>query len=220
MKLRGLITVVLLIILSLSVLVSCENDRDYDEAEVILAARELIKKSETLNYIYYGKGFLFTDEGSGIYKKIDSAQSLKYGIDTIDELKAMTYEVFSSERAALIIATVLSPIQDEDGKILHYARYYQHTDESESYIMVNGIYEYSMTNGIEYNYDGVRVYDVEGEVIVVSVPVTLTRADGKIKETELKIKLIEEENGFRICSASHAVYDEHSDVLDDLMNKK
>ncbi|MBO5907540.1 MAG: hypothetical protein J6Q85_05275 [Clostridia bacterium] len=219
MKIKGLITAVLLLTLSLSVLVSCENDRDYDEAEVILAAKDLIRKSEPLNFIYYGKGFLFTEDGSGVYKKIDPTECERYGISTIDELKAKTYEVFSSERAALMIQTVLLPIQDEDGKVLHYARYYQHTTDTESYIMVNTTHEYSMTNTVCYDYENISVYDVEGEVIVVNIPVTLTRADGKVKNSEIKIKLIEEETGFRICSASHAVYDENSDLLEELLKK-
>ncbi len=219
MRLKKIIASLLIAVLSVSVLVSCENDREYNETEVILAAESLIKKSEPLNEIYYGKGFLFTETGSGIYKKIDSLECERYGIHTIDALKERTFEVFSTDRAELMFSTHLSSIQDEDGNILHYARYYQHTSGDESYIMVNGIYEYSMTNRTVYDYSGISVYDVEGEIIIVSVPVTLIRTDGKEKRTELKIKLIEESKGWRICSASHAVYDENSDAYEDLLNQ-
>lgn len=217
MRIKGFICLILACVISLSVLTSCEIDRDYDEAEVIAAAESLIRKSEPLNLIYYGKGFLYTEEGSGIYKKIDPSECEKYGISTIDELKTRTLEVFSGERAELMFKTHLSAIQDEDGNILHYARYYQQTSGDESYIMVNEAYDYQMTNGIAYDYGSIKVYDVEGKVIVVSISVTLTGANSKVKKLELKVKLIEEENGFRICSAAHAVYDENSDVLDDLL---
>ena len=52
-----LLTIV--VIIALFSCVSCGNNRDYDEIEVIEAAKDLIKKSEKLNDIYYGYGIQY-----------------------------------------------------------------------------------------------------------------------------------------------------------------
>ena len=123
MRLKRLTALLLTLIITLVLVCSCENDREYDEAEVISAAEELLKKSEPLNEIYYGKGFIPSDEGKGIYKKALSGECERLEIYSLDELKEKTREVFYTDRADMMINTVLSSIQDEDGNILHYARY-------------------------------------------------------------------------------------------------
>ena len=219
MKIKQLIAILLLLIFTAASFTSCENDREYDEAEVIRAAEELIRKSEPINEIYYGKGFLPSKEGKGIYKKVAEGECERLNVYSLDELKAKTKEIFSFDRAEMMINTGLTPIQDEEGNIFHYARYYEEKGEDVSYIMVNEVYEYQMTNSIAYDYSKISVDDVEGEIIVVKLPVTLTRKDGVVKNTELKIKMIEEEAGWRFFSASHAVYDENSDIYEELNNQ-
>lgn len=213
-----IISLLLVFILSFS-LTSCEKDREYDEGEVIAAAKSLLEKAKPINEIYYGKGLEFDEEsGNGIYK-IALRESLEsFGIGSVEELKTRTLEIYSDERAELMFNTVLSSISDE-GVIKHYVRYYDYTDEEGNFfVMVNSTYSYYMTGEIEY-LDGVEVVDVEGEVIVISVPVKLTSEAGKVKNTELEIRMIEESDGWRFTTASHAVYNESSDAYEDLLDK-
>ena len=78
-----LLTIV--VIMSLLLCVSCGNDRDYDAAEVIGAAKELIKKSEKLNDIYYGYGIQYEkneSEANGSYYPADYTSLSKFGVNT------------------------------------------------------------------------------------------------------------------------------------------
>ena len=50
MKIKAFLLIII-VILTLNFTVSCTKNRKYDEAEVTLAAKELLKKSEKLNYI-------------------------------------------------------------------------------------------------------------------------------------------------------------------------
>ena len=215
---RKLILLLTVLLLSLS-LVSCEKDREYDEGEVISAARELLSLAKPINEIYYGKGLEYDPEsGNGIYKTALEESLSGFGISSVEELKEKTLRVYSDERANLMFNTVLSSISDE-GVIKHYTRYYDYTDgEGNSFVMVNSDYNYYLTGEIEY-LDGIEVVDVEGEIIVISVPVRLTSVSGKVKNTSLEIRMIEESDGWRFTTASHAVYNESSDAYEDLLDK-
>lgn len=219
MRAVGKIILTALIMTLLLSLVSCEKDREYNEGEVIAAAEELLSKVKPINEIYYGKGLQYAeDSGSGIYKAATEESLSYFGISSIEELKAKTLEIYSDSRSDVMFNTVLEAISD-DGVIRHYARYYDYTDEEEnSFVMVNSKYEYYLTGDIEY-LPGIRVTDVEGEVIVISVPVRLTSESGKIKETSLEIRMLEESDGWRFTTPTHAVYNESSDAYEDLLDK-
>ena len=206
----------LLLIASLMTLVSCERDREYNEAEVIAAAKELLLKTQAVNEIFYGKGFeVVEDEGVGIYKKASAESLSSYGVFTIDDIKRKTLEVFSDKRSSIMFSTVLESIKDE-GVIVHYLRYYEHTDEDgNKYVMVNTDYDYHLKGSIEY-LDGINVKDVKGEIIIIGVPVKLTSQSGKVKNTEIEIEMIEEEDGWRFNSPSEAVYNESTEEYENL----
>ena len=217
---RRLISMLLLVVTLFS-LASCERDREYDEAEVLAAAAELVELSRDLNEIYYGKGLGYDEEdGIGAYKRATSSSLMKYGITTVDDLRAKTKAVFSQQMSASLFNMALDPIYNGTS-IVGYRRYYQEYDDdgNSTSIMVKSNYEYFGTGEIIYR-EGITVWDVEGDVIIVNVPVTLVReSDGKTKDTVLKVRLIEEEGGWRLHSDSYAVYNESSDKYDEL-NKK
>lgn len=217
---KGRIIISLFLILTSFIsLISCERDREYDEAEVISAAESLIEKAVIINEIYYGKGIGYDEEsGVGIYKRATDESLSEFEISSIDDLRAKTLEVFSDRRANTMFSTVLNSIKDDD-VIVHYLRYYQHTDEDgESYIMVNSQYDYYLKGSIEYQ-SGIRVKDVRREIIVISVPVKLTSEDGKIKYTEIEVDMIEESDGWRFDSPCDAVYNENTDKYEEIIKK-
>ena len=214
------ITALLLALILMFTLTSCEKDREYDEAEVLRATADLIERAKPINEIFYGKGLSFTEEGAiGAYKPATPASLTRYGISTIDDLKALTRSVYSSKTSEGIFAAVLSPTYSGDS-IVNYARYYQAVDDdgNPTTIMVRSNYEHFGSTNMVYH-DGMTVKDVEGEVIIVSVPVTLTReSDGKVKNTTIDVKLIEEADGWRLCKTTYVVYTESTDEYDE-MNK-
>lgn len=206
-----LLTIV--VIFSVFTINSCKKEpknREYDEAEVVVAAKDLIKKSEILNEIYYGHGIEcdLTDvsNANGNYYPADLLSTKKFGVETIEDIKALTRECFTQSLSNLMISTVLMPITDDDGNIIKLARYYQEYDALdttlEKCIMVNSEYSSEdkilFKDDVEYFYDTVRVSHAEGEKIIVKIDVKVTNSSGNVKEDVLEVELLEEKNGFRL----------------------
>ena len=214
MKIKAfLLTIV--VIFSVFSTVSCKTkvkDREYNEQEVIAAAKDLIKKSEKLNDIYYGHGIecdlSATNESNGYYFPADYASLKKFGVETVADIKALTRECFTEAQSNYMINTTFSSVKDGGGDIIHFSRYYQEYDSleltKEKCIMVYSKYEILLKDTVEYLYDTVRVADVEGQIIIVEIDVRATNSDGDVQEKKIKINLLEEKDGFRIDSPTYA----------------
>ncbi len=214
---KRLLSVILTLVLILS-LIACDRDREYDEAEVLSAAGELIEKSHKLNELFYGKGLEYTEDGGvGKYKPA-TKESLEYfGISTVEDMKSLVREIFSASYSDVIFnSSVFSSVKLDD-VIKSYARYYQSYDENDEPcgIMVLSDYEYTMTGSYEYK-DGLEVVDVEGEVIVVRAQVIATDEHGESKTINFDIRLFEESYGWRLITPTYVIYNEYSDIYDNL----
>lgn len=207
----------LLIAFSIFSLFSCERDRDYDESEVLSAASELIDKSYKLNELLWGKGLSFSDEGIGIYKLATEESLAEYGISTLEDMKNMVRDIFSSTYSGVIFNSDVFTSVKIDDVIKSYARYYQKYDENDkpTGIMIRSDYEYELKGSYVYS-DSLKVIDVEGEIIVVRALVSATSESDKTKNFEVDIRLIEEEGGWRLIAPTYVVYNEYSDIYEDL----
>ena len=200
MKIKAFL-LTLVVILNLFTVVSCkekEKDREYDEQIVISAAKDLIKKSEKLNEIYYGYGIEYNssegNDANGYYFPADILSCEKYGVTNVDDIKRLTRECFSTSQSNYMINTVLSSVKDEDENIIQFSRYYQEYDSlntsEEKCIMVYSKYEPFLLDKVEYLYDTVRVCDVQGDIIVVEIEVKATNASGNVQQKKIKINLL------------------------------
>ena len=220
-RFKKISALIALLAVILSLLVSCENDRKYDEAEVIAAAKELIAKSHRLNELLYGKGLAFTDEGVGVYKRASAESLAYYGIETVEDMKAMVREIFSEDYSEIIFSSDIFTGVKVDGEIKSYARYYQSYDENDlpNGIMVRSDYNYPLRGSYEYH-DSMEVIDVEGDIIVVNTLVHATSESGTLKNVNFKVRLEEDTAGWRLVSPTYVVYNEYTDLYDDLINNK
>ena len=212
-----LLTIV--VIIALFACVSCSNDREYDENEVIANAKILISKSEKLNDIYYGHGIKYTKDesaGNGIYYPADYFSLNEFGVQTVNDIKNLTVECFTKEYSDLIINTKLAQVSDDEG-IQVYARYYQKynaLDNSEECIMVNKNAVIYLTDTVIYDYSSIHVSRVEGEEVFVKISATVITEDGKTQTKEIEISLLEEENGWRINSPTYVRYFDRQEYED------
>ena len=218
---------ILLVISSIVILIvkNTNKNREYDEQEVLAAAVSLIKKSEKLNELYYGKGILHTQDTSaanGYYYPADTSSLRKFGVSTIKDIENLTRECYTVSLSNNIISTKLSSVSDEDG-ILAYARYYQKYDtldtKKEECIMVYINSPVYLTDEIEYDYESLSVSGVKGEEVFVTIKVTVTNSEGKTQTKDLEISLLEEENGWRINSPTYVKYFDRQEY-DDLQKNK
>ena len=221
-----LITIV--VIICLFSCFSCSDrkikNREYNEEEVITAAEKLIKKSEKVNEIYYGHGIsYYADESTanGIYYQADFLSLERLGVDTVDDIKALTYDCFTKSISEDMISTTLGSVSDEDG-IQTMSRYYQKynaLDNKPECIMVNKNAIVYLTDNVVYDYSSIRVSRVEGDTVFVKIDVTVTTEEDKTQTQELEIGLFEESDGWRLNSSTYTKYVD-KDYYNDLQNKK
>ena len=214
-----LLLLITVLILSFS-LVSCGGekkkeevpDREYVETEVIAAAKDLIKKTEDLNEIFWGEGLKYSTDiaPNGNYYVVDTFALLEYGIKSFDDIKKLTRDTFSKEYSNYIFSSsVFSPTYDSKGNIIYLARYSQITDGGESDILIHSKWEKLLFDSVEYHYDTVKVYDVEGNTVKVSIDCTVTDSESdKVGKKTITVGLVEEENGWRLNSPTYLNYSE------------
>lgn len=206
----------LVVIFSVFCVNSCKKeevkDREYNEAEVIEAAKNLIKKSEKINDIFYGSGiacdFSDTNNANGNYYPAEILSCEKFGVNNVEDIKRLTKECFTKSQSEYMIKNTLGSITDSNGDVIYFARYYQEYDSlnrnEEKCIMVYSKYEPFLIDTVEYLYDTLKVFDVEGEIITVEIEVKVTSKSGNVQQKKIKVNLLEEENGFRLDSPTYA----------------
>ena len=210
-RIFSLVTALLLIFTLAFSLTSC--DRDYDEAEVVAAAKLLLKKAEPLNEIYYGKGLRCDElsiESVGNFKLVLDEELDLYGIKNLDDLKVRTREVFTMSCSEMIFNTRLDPIYDLNGNIIYQARYIEYSPggDNEKFIYVDPNYTVSMTDTVEYYYDTVKVLDVEDLYLYMSVNAKITNENGESRESVIEFTMLEESSGWRLDTFTYAVFEE------------
>ena len=212
------ILLTLVVIITLFSLSGCKKDREYDEAEVLIAAKTLIEKSEKINELFYGKGIAIIDDKSyanGNYYMADPLSVEQYGISTVDDMKELVRECFTSSYSNLVINTTLSSVSDDSG-IQGLARYYQKLsalDDSPECIMVlNDSERVMLKDTVKYKYDTVRVIGSEGDHVKVTIDVTVINPDDKTQDKTLEIKLLEENGERRIDSPTYTRYTEDMEI--------
>jgi hypothetical protein len=209
MRKATLLVLIAVIVFSCFTLVSC--DRSYDEGEVLSIAKELIEKSKTLNELYYGEGIAYIDDESrkdGSYYEADYLSLSKFGIKTVDDIKNLTRSVYTVEYSNILINTKLSSVSS-DNSVVSLARYYQkknsETGENEC-IMVYKDAKVFLEDTVIYDYDSMKVSDVDEDIIYVTLSVTVINSENKSQTSSLTVGLIEEENGFRLDTPTYKTY--------------
>ena len=200
-------------------LTSC--NRSYDESEVLESAETLIRQAEVLNRIYYGNGIAYIETGNrdGAYYEADPMHLALLGFTTLDELRIMTEKTFTKGYSAQIFTTKLAPVQDDTG-IYEMSRYYQKYEglnlDDPVCIMVYANAKRQLTSSISYDYSTLRITGVEKQTVFVTVTATVTGAEGKSRQIDITLNLIEEDNGWRIDNPCYANYSELDDKYGEL----
>ena len=209
---KKFVALFLALLLALPLLSSCAR---LNTDGLLTAAPDLIRRSAFFNDIYYGAGIPYNslaEPAIGVYYYADPDFLSKHGFSTVDELKAMTQEVFSSAYCEDIFQYAFSGFAAEGGYV--YARYSSSQavnlrDEEET-ILVSSTQE-GMLNQVgstAYHYDTLRIAEVGGDYAKVAITVTVTylpdeeHPDGYTQEDELLIRFVYQD-GWRIDSATY-----------------
>ena len=172
--------------------------------EVIAASRELLLKSIEVNKVFYGEGLILDEDtnfSNGSYYPAYELQFENLSFNDIEGLKKLTESVYTKDLSELIFSTKLSSVEDEN-YVISLARYYQRDDDFIRCIMIYKDAEVLYTNEVDYIYDSIKVIGADGEYIKITVDTVLTDKDGSSETVNIELKLLEEENGFRLDTLS------------------
>lgn len=219
----ALILALLLAIGSLLSLTACNNNRSYDEAEVLASAEELLEGAKMLNSVWYGNGISHIDNSyrNGNYYEADPMHLARLGFSSIPELKEKTLEVFTIRYSEEIFGNKLSAIQDDD-VVKFTAKYYQvYEDVAETIPLRIMVYYYISQRPedkqlyddrlLGYDYSTLKVTGVKKETLHLSVDAKVANADGEEQTVTVSFNMFEEEYGWRIDSPCFANYNEYLD---------
>lgn len=204
MKSKKIFTFLLVLTLLFSFSLTSCGDRDYEEEEVIAASRELLLKSIEVNKVFYGEGLILDEDtnfSNGSYYPAYELQFENLSFNDIEGLKKLTESVYTKDLSELIFSTKLSSVEDEN-YVISLARYYQRDDDFIRCIMIYKDAEVLYTNEVDYIYDSIKVIGADGEYIKITVDTVLTDKDGSSETVNIELKLLEEENGFRLDTLS------------------
>ena len=203
---------ILLVLISLLTLISC-GDREYDENEVKAAAKDLISASAILNEIFWGDGIPHSDNkntSNGIYYEAIYSYHHNLGFENINQLKAEAAKVFSNGYCSNIYSTILDGTQD-GGDAIILCRYYQKYSDAEGKIpeaiMVNSTWTKLLVGDVEYDLDSIKVIGSEEETVYVTLNATVKLSGYEPQTREIRVSLIEEEDGWRLDSPTYLNYD-------------
>lgn len=219
-KFRKIIALLLIVAALPLCLTSC--DRKYDENEVRAAAEKLILASAELNEVYYGSGIKYLEHSGNnvsLYCEADPLHLEELGFSTVSELKAKTKEVFSEAHAETMFKGSFSGTFSQSGAS-NMARYYQKFDDNKANpkpvcIMVLSTYESMLKGDVKYELSTLKIIDSDGDYVNATLDATVSY-EGKTQVHKLEIRLIEEENGWRLASTTFAKYNEYQDIYDEL----
>lgn len=216
---RRILTLVLVLITVTLALTSCtpaSSDRTYDERAVIAATAELVEKSALINQIFWGTGIPVSEDENaqkiGKYTEADPAFLKQNGIQSIEQLKEMTSLVYDSVFCKTIFTTKLGENDSNDDGELTIVRYYQKketvngTVQATGPIMVQTDAVVYFEKPVVYHTDTLEIKQVKGEIIYLTLDVTvMDDADNPVVQ-QLTVAVIEESAGWRLINPTYDKY--------------
>ncbi len=178
-------SVILIVIFAISI-IGCKSVRD-SEAKAIF--NTLVKESYELNVIYFGDGLEpQVSEDDSLYLPVSGSENYTAKLPLVER----TREIFSSDYASDVIKTAFEGEMGAVGSTAVYARYIEY----EGYLSVRRDIE-----GIEiakYDYSTTEIIKNSSRFIIAKIKTTNLE-----KNEYVEITLINEENGWRIDSATY-----------------
>ncbi len=196
-------------------LTSCTES--YDEDEVIQASEVLLKNSEALNTVFFGRGIAYVDSGyaNGDYKEASTAHLNKLGFSTIAELRTLTYSTYIDSYADSILNGALNPLYNFDNEIQYMAKYaeaFYDPEMKQPYILVYSkiedvriIFDDRMT----FDYTSIRADSIKDGKVKMWVGVTVEDENGNKQSRDISFSIKkEDEKGYRLTGPVFTNYKE------------
>ena len=194
--------------------------REYVESEVIENAEALLIGSQDINCILWGVGILPNpeEENTGVYAECSVEEKERYGIQSVDDIRTLCQKIYSEAMCQTVENTILGTVRDENESIVSLVRYYDKTDSETQTVslMVRTDFHVYFEKPVTYHTQTLKIKEVKGEVIYLTVDVTLYDEENLPHDKTLTFSVIEEADGWRLHSPTYMKYDAYSDIYDNL----
>ena len=178
--------------------------RESDE-EFLAIAESLLQKSIAVNEICFGEGLAYGDEDGYVtsgYVEATRASREKYGINTVEEMKARIDEIYSIATCDYIDTVIFNPVK-QDNAFASYRRYFDAMDgEGGVALMVKKDYEPTAYGKVTYENLQIESHSRARATILVDIHVT----DGENSRTYegVSLDMRFEGDGWRFDTVTYA----------------
>ena len=209
-------SVILVISLIVGIMVVSFGNRYYDEDEVVAVAKELLPTAGKLYSIFYGNGISYISSGysDGDYREADPVHLAMLGIESIQDIRDLSYATFSTEYCKNIFTNYLESYE-QDGVVYNWARYAQVYDTMDitkpAYILVYSKHDGVFDDRMTYDLSSIKAVKSKGDYVYMSVDVIVESAEGETQTATISFTLFEEKTGWRIASPAFANYNKYLD---------
>ncbi len=193
------------LLLLLASFVSCSADES--DEQLLAIAKELTEASAPINELLFGEGILPLENGysHSAYTEADIAYLEKFGVSSVEDIKAKIKSVYASATASWIESTVLSSAKAE-GQVLTYVRYYDGTkmegSDSIPVLMVKDNYEPLIYGTVSYsNY---QIKKSQKKEVIFTVDITVTDGEDVKNFPSSEIIMVKEDGLWRLDSTTYA----------------
>jgi len=191
-------------------LASCSEEKiEYEESEVVDAAKALIEASYEINEIYFGKGLPISEEDSEAAKEFYAGLDLDMAaVDflpvteeapyhSIDEIKKATAKVYSKEYCEMLYERAFTGVSSENGSSAALARY---IEDSKGVLTARlDIADTCIPLDRTYDPESIKVTETEPKKAKISVD-SFVKGE---KDENLTFTLVLEEDGWRLDTPTY-----------------
>lgn len=193
----------LLVALLFSSLAGCA--RESDEA-FLSTAEALLQKTAAVNEICFGKGLAFGGDGAYVtsgYVEATKEAREKYGVNTVDELKALIRSVYSVATCDYIDTVIFNPVKNGETGYLSYRRYFDAMDgDGNVCLMVKKEYEPLATG--EVSYTNVRLSSHGRSRAEILVDITVSDGENTRTDRDVLLSLRYEDGGWKYDTVTYS----------------
>ncbi len=195
-------TFLLLVAVTATSLAGCARESD---EEFLALSEALLTKSAAVNEICFGEGLAYGDEDAYVtsgYVEATRASREKYGIETVEEMKALIADVYSVATCEYIDTVIFSPVRD-GVTVTSYRRYFDALDgEGGVCLMVKKDYLPLAVGSVSYA--NLRIVSHSRARAEILADVTVTDGESTRTDRDVSFDLRYEQGAWKLDTVTYA----------------
>ena len=196
--------VVFLLLLSLTV-GSVSGCKKQSEEEFLATAALLLEKSIAVNELCFGEGLSYGDEdgyATGSYEEATVASREEYGVNTVEDIKALVAEVYSISMVDYIDKVIFNPVKEEN-TFVTYRRYFDAMDGTGNVALMVKKDCAPLAVG-KVSYSNLRIEDHGSKRATVLVDITVSKGEESRTDKDVSLNMRREDGAWKFDTATYS----------------